>query len=519
MSALASPSGSNVGTGANAAPLHGRTFRHLLDEARSQGRRVPLEDAVAWFVPLCIDLKERHARGERSFVHPSALAIGPDGSLQLASTPIVPSLPADRAAMAPEIIATGQPGDANASVFAIGAMFYEAIVGAPIGPGNRRPRDVDPTLPESLEVLLGKALVTDPAHRPGDLGALASAMHHIAPMKSIPPPDVDVTGLDMANGEPVDIRMSLLPPIEIQFSVPPAAPSVPGGGLAGPGSSPGAGPARRDPNRQLADLKARLEADTRPRYVVNKDRMDHGPFSAVEVLQQIASHAFQGTDTLRDELTGVSQTIDEWQEFAPFAEHARMHRQIAQEKKEVAKVESAEKKAGVAKFVVGGLLALAIVAGGATWVVKKVGERKDGSDFADDPSAIDLSGGGSLKGAKKAATGGKAGGGGGGFVGGKSYEAALASNNQQITMGQNTGPDLTDAQLSRPLQNAAFISGCGAPNSMKVTVKVAVQNGRAVGVSVYTTPSDSGVSACIDRAVRGLGWPSNPKMDFTTTTY
>ena len=72
-------------------------------------------------------------------------------------------------------------------------------------------------------MLLGKALVADPAHRPDDLAALANAMHHLAPMKSIPPPDADVTGSITANGQPVDIRMSLLPPDDVQFSVVTAA--------------------------------------------------------------------------------------------------------------------------------------------------------------------------------------------------------------------------------------------------------------------------------------------------------
>lgn len=101
-----------------------------------------------------------------------------------------------------------------------------------------------------------------------------------------------------------------------------------------------------------------------------------------------------------------------------------------------------------------------------------------------------------------------------------SYEQAMASNNQEISMGGGkAGPDLTDAQLSAPMRNAAFISGCGAPDSMKVTVKVAVKNGRAIGVSVYSNPSNASVAACVDRHVRGLGWPSNPKMDSFTTTY
>ena len=514
--------------GAYSAPSS-KTFRSILESRRAENRRLSLDDAIAVLVPVCVDLKARHDKGELVYVHPSAVASGPDGMMRIhPALAVAPTQPRDRAALAPELVKTNGPGNARASVFAVGAMLYEAVTGSAVGPGMRRPRDVDPSLPESLEMLLGKALVADPAHRPDDLGALANAMHHLAPMKSIPPPDVDVSALDQANGQPVDIRMSLLPPVDVQFSV--APPSGPASSPQMPAShsSPNVGAApearvTRDPTRQLANLKARLESDTRPRYVVNKDRMDHGPFSAVELLQQIASNQFVGEDILRDELTGVSQKINEWDEFSPFAQHAGMHRNIAQEKKEVAKVESAEKKAGAAKFVIGGILAVALVTGGALFVMKKVGERRGGDDLSDDPNAVDLSGGGSLKGGKKAGAGGGkggVGGGGGGYHGGGSYEAALNANNQEISVGgPKAGPDLTDAQLGAPMRNASFISGCGAPDSMKVTVRVAVQNGRAVGVSVYPNPPNPGVASCVDRHVRALGWPPNAKMDFFTTTY
>jgi hypothetical protein len=69
------------------------------------------------------------------------------------------------------------------------------------------------------------------------------------------------------------------------------------------------------------------------------------------------------------------------------------------------------------------------------------------------------------------------------------------------------------------MRNASFLGSCGAPNSMKVTVRVAIKMGHAVGVSVYTTPPNTGVASCVDRAVRNLSWPANGKMDSFTTTY
>jgi hypothetical protein len=103
---------------------------------------------------------------------------------------------------------------------------------------------------------------------------------------------------------------------------------------------------------------------------------------------------------------------------------------------------------------------------------------------------------------------------------GKSYEAALAGNNEQVAVGAAKGaPDLTDAQLAGPMRNTAFLGACGAPDSMHVTVKVAIRGGHAVGVSVYTTPPNPQIAGCIDRSVRNLAWPANGKMDSFVTTY
>ena len=506
------------------------TLRSLLEQRRAEGYTLSLDEAIATIVPLCLDLKERHDRGERVYVHPSCVAPGEDGLARITDhLAVVPTNARDRACVAPELQRALEPGDSRASVFAIGAMLYEMTTGSTIGPGMRRPREIVPSLPEALEVLVAKALVGDPSHRPDDLGALASAMHHLSPMKSIHPPDVDESTLDTAHGEAVDIRLSMVPP---QRSEPPP-PSLP---RVGPSGSPPSGdplgqvivpqgrPSGPTVAQQLATLKARLEADPRPRFVVNKQRMDHGPFNAVELLQQIASNTFSGKDELRDELSGQARPIAEWEEFAPFAKHAQMARDIQTEKKEVARVEKAEQKSGVAKVVVAVLLIASVVGGAAVWFLKVRGSRSD-EVAVEDEGALDLDIDGGIKGggARRRGGGGKGGGGGGGgggFTGGGSFEAALAANNEQITIGGGgSGPDLTNAQLGAPLKNATFISGCGAPDSMKVTVKAAVKMGRAVGVSVYTSPPNGAVSSCIDRHVRGLSWPANAKMDFVTTQY
>src|SRR5262249_58626408 len=111
---------------------------------------------------------------------------------------LVPTNAHDKHCLAPELQRTLEPGDTCSSVYSVGAMLYEMVTGQHIGPAMKRPRDIDPSLPEALEVLIGKAIIGDRSHRPADLGALASAMYHVAPQKSIHPPDVSEARLDQS---------------------------------------------------------------------------------------------------------------------------------------------------------------------------------------------------------------------------------------------------------------------------------------------------------------------------------
>ena len=100
------------------------------------------------------------------------------------------------------------------------------------------------------------------------------------------------------------------------------------------------------------------------------------------------------------------------------------------------------------------------------------------------------------------------------------YDEAIAANPQQIDMTQTSGPDLTNDQLSAPMKNVGlFLTNCGAPDDMKITVKVAIKLGRAIGVTVETDPPNSSVASCLDRSVRKLKWPSSPKLDSFVTRY
>src|SRR4029079_9571869 len=135
-----------------------------------------------------------------------------------------------------------------------------------------------------------------------------------------------------------------------------------------------------DATTELASLKARLESDPRPRYVVVKDGMDHGPFSAVELLQQIATHTFVDSDVLRDALSNDERTIKDWDEVAPFAEHARLHRDLKAETAAIQPGVVQASRSTKGKTIIGVALLGALLAAGAVWFVKVRGMKKDDVD-------------------------------------------------------------------------------------------------------------------------------------------
>lgn len=511
------------------AAIAADSLRAALETRRSKGERFDLAETTAILVPLCVDLAQHHEGNQAFFVTPSSVRVeGGTARLDLGAARGLPTLPRDKACLAPEE-RNGQAGNARSSVFSIGAILYEMVTGESVGPGMRRPLEIAPQLPEALEVVLSKALVSNPGHRPDDLKALAQALHNLAPDASPPVPSGNEAHLDGDDDFEVDVRLSMIPPAAPRMDVIPKAAAVPAMDAYGVVAVQAQRQVNRnDPTTRLADLKARLESDTRPRYVVIQEGMDHGPFSAVELLQQIGSHTFTEDSVLRDTFSQEERMIKDWEEFAPFAEQAKLHREIKAEKVELEKTITAENKATTSKALIGGasLAAITLIIG--VIVLKARGSRDDTVTVTGDTAVnVDIAGG--VKNGTKAGpgVGGPAGPGGrlpsaGGFPvlsGGQSCEGAQAKYVEEMKMGEKGAPDLTQGQFASVLNNGSYLNGCGVPDSTQVNICAAVQNGRAVGVTVTMQPPSPGAQSCVASKIRGLSFPSNPKLDIARTTF
>ena len=102
---------------------------------------------------------------------------------------------------------------------------------------------------------------------------------------------------------------------------------------------------------------------------------------------------------------------------------------------------------------------------------------------------------------------------------GPSCEQAQATQGQEIVIGKTRAPDLPRAALSNVLNNGSVLAGCGVPERTQVSICTAIQNGRAVGVTVTTRPGSTRISSCVARKVRSLRFPSSPHLDVTHTRF
>lgn len=510
------------------------TLRTLIETRRAQGRPLGIDEALRITGSLAAELAQQHQAGYTFFVYPGALYLGQDECFhasQQSAHP--PSDPRDRACLPPESQGA-LPGTGRASVYGVGAILYELVSLGSAGPGMRPPSEFLPGAPRELDQILALALAPNPAARPDDLNALAQALYQIHQQVTSAPTPAQLAPayqpgpgpaayaspqIQFAGGGPAPEVRPMQHSIEIDVSM--SLMPKPGPGMAGaPAAMPRLAPAPVTSGEDLHGIKARLEADPAARYVVVKSGMDHGPFRAVELLQQIASHTFEEDDLLR--VGGEEPVpIKDHRDFAPFARHARLHRHEKAEKAAIAQavVQESRSVRGKAFF---GVIALALLGAVAiVFILTKRGQKNDSVKVVEEVAANVESEAGLAK--KKSAGGGRVSGSVGGIPqlsGGMSCEAAQNAYVEEMKIGSKGGQaDLTAGHFQAVLGNGSYLNSCGVPDSMGVKVCAAIQNGRAVGVTVTTTPRNPGVQSCISSRVRGMSFPSHPKLDITRTTF
>jgi hypothetical protein len=324
------------------------------------------------------------------------------------------------------------------------------------------------------------------------------------------------------------------PRVQVPAAPPAAPPRAAAAGASPPPerkSQPKAPPAPAAPPppapaEVLASAMNKLTENDAPRWMAVKDGLDHGPFTARELIKLIVEGQILEQHSLLNMSSGDRRPLGEWSEFGEFVEQYKLHKADADHAVALEKSTRTERRGNVFKFVLlAGSIAAILVGGGGYLMSRRAAEKRQ-AEHDVDLAAMFESGRVKISGTagilqplpRKSGGGGPARSGGGdrstGFT---SYEDAM---NQAMELG-----DATKGGGERQLRTADIeavmnrrlntLFGCvgtelrsgGHLGTVQIDMAI-LGSGQVMGASINT--GSGAFKKCIAAKVRQISFPSFP---------
>ena len=363
--------------------LDGQTLREFIDGKRREGRTVSFRGACNLITHIANGLERAASTMPHGGVNPATVWVNKAGRVKVADLGLARTLPMlarrgipaggpEHAYLAPELLAGGQPTLAS-DAYALGVILFEVLTGRLPAPPLRI-AGAGSDAPSGIDGLIAKALARDPGarfHSPMELRqALAEpavgrverrvrrsdARGRAGPRatRGGAPASGDLRGAAAARNRRRRRSRRRRGAGVLQVSAGPA-------GGAGAGPRPGAGAASRtraaaspapDGRRStfgrsfnLAEVAGGAIDDAQERWLIQKDRLDFGPFSLAQIRAQIQRGEIVGEHMIVDSDTGARKKVKDFAPLRDFARHSerqieqnrRAHAEIRHEKSEKAK--------------------------------------------------------------------------------------------------------------------------------------------------------------------------------------
>jgi hypothetical protein len=248
------------------------------------------------------------------------LALGP-GTAAAMFHQLIPA----HSSMAPEMLSGAMPSGPS-DVYAIGALLYEVLIGKPLERGGPRPSDVVPDVNTQIDEIVARACHRDPEKRFGRadvLGEVVSeALNKGGAVKTQAVPLID-------NAPSLDQQVSLAASLT-------DLPSVSG-------------------NAVIDRALAAALADSTEKWLVSKGKLDYGPFSLADIVDQIEKGDIVAGNIIMDKDTGARVDVGAHPLLGPMVDSARQRRDDARRAQAEVAVQKSYKKRGVLLYGVIGL--------------------------------------------------------------------------------------------------------------------------------------------------------------------
>jgi hypothetical protein len=381
--------------------------------------------------------------------------------------------------VAPEVQQTGVP-TARGDVYAVGALLYEALVGAPLERGGPRPSEVVQGTTSQIDEIVARACHRNPDNRFGRTDVLG-----------------EVVGEALGKGAAVEA------PVVAARPEPSAGASL-NMKLAGAADS---GAVAASGNLVVDRALAAALADTNEKFLISKGRLDYGPFSLADVVAQIEKGDIVAGNIIMDKDTGSRGDVGEHPLLGPIVDATRQRRDDQRRAHAEAKVQSSQTKKGAVLYA---FIALGVLgAAAAVWFVI---QQVRGDDDKKAIAGVSQLEGGELKvtvsmpkvpPAKKRPRGG---GGGGGSIKDNYSENMSLDLSDDSDETETLGMDKVYAVYSgygRQLGGCLASNGGGSAN---IGIIIDGPSGRVRWVKVNGQQA-GGLYNCINRVMRGMQFP------------
>jgi serine/threonine-protein kinase len=357
--------------------VDGQSLRDMLEKKRSQGKGFSLKGTYNIVAHLCNALAYAHGATIHGGLNPDCVWVNSAGRVKVLDFAfggvLAPTSPGAGVLpiLAPEL-ATGR-ADGRADVYAVGHLLYHLLTAQP-PPSPWQPASaLVPGLPAAADDVLARCLQPEPDARFADPLALKEALHAALsadldaparPTTSVPiqPEEPNQPQPKPAVAKPPSAPPARPPQKSNPPSPPPAAPKKPAAPAA---TSAAAAPAARgfDVNAAFSGVDEQSE-----RWLIQKDKLDFGPFSLRDVRAQIEQGKILGEHTIIDTETGERRRVKDHPALRQLA--IESEGKMAEQQREAGERAERTKQRGRVVTILAIIMVVVLgVGGGVTWYV------------------------------------------------------------------------------------------------------------------------------------------------------
>ncbi|HXU81161.1 MAG TPA: protein kinase [Polyangia bacterium] len=337
----------------------GHTLRELVEAQRTQGKTIGLAYARTLLGHVTHGLEAAYQAMPHGGLHPDRIWVTRGGRVKVSDLGLTRGLPAlakkggpagapEGLYLAPEV-ARGLAPNAASDVYSLGAILYELITGAlPVAP-LRPPSQLAQNVPPAVDALVARSMAPQPHGRYATPVELMNAL---------------ATAMGDATGGPVSAS-----------SLGNGA-TPPNGAAASNGATSSPGPGRITLGKSFDVAQAAGLAENDERWLIQKDKLDYGPFSLAQVMAQIERGVFKAEHIIVDVESGERKKIKDHPLLGEFALDA--DRKLEKQRRAQAEVahEHVERRKGRAvRLIVG--IAIIVVGVPIAWFIYNRGAAEE----------------------------------------------------------------------------------------------------------------------------------------------